>query len=98
MRLILAPVLALSLLPVPALAQDDKETLCRERADLVIEAFNARRAGDREGKVRRDLQSKLDRTAGEMLAAFVFSVPEAQLTDEQIAGAGAMFFEQCKGL
>ena len=98
MRLFAIPLLSLAFVAAPAFADDEKETLCRERADLVVEAFNARKAGERRGKVQREMRAVLDRTAAEMLTEFVFSVPDEALTEEQISGAGDMFYEQCKAL
>ena len=82
----------------PARADADKEALCQARADLVVQAFNARKEGETKRKVRRDMQAALDRTAAEMLAEFVWSVPEEALTEEEIGKAGAMFLDQCKAL
>ena len=98
MRLIAIPLLSLTLAASPAFADEDKEALCRERADLVVQAFTARKAGERRGKVQREMRTALDRTAAEMLTEFVWSVPDEALTDEQISGAGTMFYEQCKSL
>lgn len=98
MRMILAAVAGFVLLGQPAVADDEKDALCRSRADLVVDAFNARKAGETKRKVRRSMREELDRNAAEMLAEFVWSVPEEALTEEEIGKAGDAFYEQCKAL
>ena len=82
-------------LTIPALGQDAQaETACEKTERVVQEAVDARRAGDSKRKTRRMLIDVLDRTAGEQLAEYIYSLPEAQLTDE----VAALFKTQCEAL
>lgn len=67
---------------------------CAAQAALVMEVVNGRVDGVRKGKARRDLVKSLDKTAGEMLADWVYSLPEEQLTDE----VGKAYKAQCEAM
>ncbi|SMX30279.1 hypothetical protein TRP8649_04422 [Pelagimonas phthalicica] len=67
---------------------------CAAQAALVMEVVNGRVDGVRKGKARRELVKSLDKTAGEMLADWVYSLPEEQLTDE----VGKAYKAQCEAM
>lgn len=67
---------------------------CAGQAALVMQAVTARRDGDGMRKTRRMLRQELDRTAGDMLAEWIFSLPEDQLTE----AVGEMWQAQCEAL
>lgn len=97
MRFIIAPVVAITL-AAPVSAQDtetEAEAGCRAQADMVVEAFNSRRDGDSKRKVRRGLREAVGRTAGDMLADHIWTVPPESLTDEAIAAVGKDFMAKC---
>ncbi len=55
---------------------------CDAQAALVMDVVNGRIDGVRKGKARRVLRAGLDRTAADMLAEWVYELPQDQLTDE----------------
>lgn len=86
--------LALSLAAGPGAAQgaaQSKKAQCAATAEIVMTAVQARKDGDSKRKARRALRAALDRTAGDMLAEWIWGLPEAQLTD----AVGAAWEAQC---
>ncbi len=67
---------------------------CAAQAALVMQAVTARVEGEPMRKTRRMLRAELDRTAGDMLAEWIYGLPEAQLTDE----VGKLWQAQCEAL
>lgn len=87
--------LAALILAAPmALAQEPLKPDCAAQADLVMEVVNGRADGIRKGKARRVLRAGLDRTAADMLAEWVYALPEEQLTDE----VGKTWKTQCEAM
>lgn len=78
-RILLA---ALVLTAPMAMAQEPLKPDCDAQAALVMDVVNDRVDGVRKGKARRVLRAELDRTAADMLADWVYALPEEQLTDE----------------
>ncbi|PYG27050.1 hypothetical protein [Pelagimonas varians] len=75
--------LAVLVLAAPmAMAQEALKPDCDAQAALVMDVVNDRVDGVRKGKARRVLRAALDRTAADMLADWVYALPEEQLTDE----------------
>ena len=95
LRLTLAPTLALGLLAslaVPAHAQQDKAAACAKSAGVVMQAVEARKQRAAKSQARAVLREQIgDRSAGDMLADWIWSLPEDQLTDE----VGAAWEAQC---
>ncbi|EPX85575.1 hypothetical protein [Salipiger mucosus] len=65
-----------------ASAQSTKEERCEASAAVVMEAVQARLDGMQKSRVRRALIRELDRTAGEMLADWIYGLPESELTPQ----------------
>ncbi|MCR8546795.1 hypothetical protein M4578_03065 [Salipiger sp. P9] len=87
-------VLAMVLAAGPLTAQvsaAEKKTRCAESAAIVMTAVQARKDGESKAKARRTLRKELDRTAGEMLADWIWDLPEEQLTEE----VGQLWEAQC---
>ncbi|MBN9889230.1 hypothetical protein [Salipiger abyssi] len=74
----------------PVLAQSKTEQ-CATSAGIVMTAVQARKDGESKAKARRALREALDRTAGDMLAEWIWELPEEQLTEE----VGAAWEAQC---
>ena len=95
LRLTLAPPLALGLLaslPVAAQAQPDKAAACANSAAIVMQAVEGRKQGVAKSQARAALREQIgDRGAGDMLADWIWSLPEDQLTDE----VGTAWEAQC---
>lgn len=88
-------VVALSLLPFVAVAEDAEPSQCEKVESWFNTAVMARAEGAGEGKVRRMMRKEMgDRTAAEELAKHVFALPEELLTEEVGAAARA----QCEAL
>ncbi|MCT4557017.1 MAG: hypothetical protein N4A61_03045 [Pelagimonas sp.] len=75
-------------------ATDEGGLDCAAQAQLVMDAVNARKDGQSKRKTRRALVKQLDKTAGEMLADWIYSLEDAQLTDE----VGEAWEMQCEAL
>lgn len=95
MRFILSPLALITLMTPVFAEEDDAEAGCRAQADMVVEAFNARRDGDSKRKVRRGLRDAVGRTAGDMLADHIWMVPPESLTDEAIEAVGKDYMDKC---
>ncbi|MBY6003532.1 hypothetical protein KUV62_06420 [Salipiger bermudensis] len=93
LRLTLAASLGLlASLPLAASAQQDKAAACAESAGIVMQAVESRKEGVAKSKARAALRDQIgDRGAGDMLADWIWSLPEDQLTDE----VGAAWEAQC---
>lgn len=88
-------VLALAVWAAPmALAEESEKPDCDAQVALVMEVVNGRVDGVRKGKARRVLRQGLDRTAADMLADWVYTLPEEQLTEE----VGLAWKTQCDAL
>ena len=96
--MILRLTLALGLLaslPAAADAQQDKAAACAESAGIVMQAVEARKQGAAKSKARAALREQIgDRGAGDMLADWIWSLPEDQLTDEVSAAWEAQCLAQ----
>ena len=87
------------ILAAPAAAQDtgtadaDTQRLqsCARQAELVMTAVEARADGVPQRRAQRDLGAELGPEAAEMLAGWIYSLPEAQLTPE----VGTAWETQC---
>ncbi|MDA7426083.1 hypothetical protein [Thalassococcus lentus] len=84
----------IALMPVAGAAEDTPAMDCAEQAELVMQAVNARAEGEPKRKTRRMLRAALDREAGDMLADFIYTLPEDQLTD----AVGDAYKAQCEAL
>ncbi|WP_299928966.1 hypothetical protein [uncultured Pelagimonas sp.] len=91
MRVLLAALICAA--PM-ASAQEAVKPDCEAQAALVMDVVNGRIDGVRKGKARRTLSKSLDRTAADMLAEWVYTLPEDQLTDE----IGTNWKAQCDAL
>ncbi|MCA0998404.1 hypothetical protein [Alloyangia pacifica] len=75
----------------PASAQSDKAARCETSAKMVMEAVQARKDGISQKRTERELRRALDRDSGEMLAQWIYSLPENQLTLD----VGRSWEQQC---
>lgn len=80
--------------PMAAWAEEPLKPDCDAQAALVMDVVNDRASGVRKGKARRVLRAALDRTAADMLADWVYALPEEQLTDE----IGKTWKKQCAAM
>ena len=84
----LAAAAVLCLAGQAGLAQESKD--CARSAELVQTAVEARKSGDPMDKTRDFLRAELDEEAGDMLADFIYALPEEQLTDQVAAQWGTL--------
>lgn len=68
--------------PVLAEAAPEKVAACEKSTAVVMAGVQARRDGVPMRKARREMHAALDRTAGDVLAEWIYGLPEDQLTDE----------------
>ncbi|MCT4553087.1 MAG: hypothetical protein N4A53_00200 [Pelagimonas sp.] len=80
--------------PLPSFAEEDKTASCDSQVEIVMSAVQKRLDGQRKGKTKRELRKDLGRTAGDMLADFIYSVPEDQLGDQ----IGEAYRAQCEAM
>ena len=69
----------------------DKVAACDKSVAVVMAGIQARKDGASMGKTRRAMRKELDRTAGDMLAEWIYALPEDQLTEE----VGTVWKAQC---
>lgn len=71
--------------------QGDKAARCETSAKMVMEAVQARKDGIPQKRTERELRRALDRDAGSMLAQWIYTLPEEQLTLD----VGRSWEQQC---
>ena len=96
---LLLPFVAFPVVAPPAVAQD-KEELCSVSAGIAGSAVEARAAGKKQKQAIRTITVDLDEEAGnyaaavEPIVAWVYTLPEEQLTDEVAKSYEAACLEQ----
>ncbi|GGG80990.1 hypothetical protein GCM10011415_33090 [Salipiger pallidus] len=87
----IALIAAGPVLSVGAAHAQDKSEACAQSAAVVSAAVEGRQAGQSKSAVRNALRDALDREAGDMLAEWIWSLPQEQLTP----AIGEAFEAQC---
>ncbi|WP_120501785.1 hypothetical protein [Roseovarius sp. EL26] len=97
MRLMLLPALALFALPASAETAEDRAVRCEVQAGIIATSVEQRKAGASADKIKKSMRKgkdKIDKKYVDSvpyLVDFVFTLPDAQLTDE----AASQFQKSC---
>jgi hypothetical protein len=84
----------LLLVPGGVVGASEAKTSCEAQAAMVMEVVTGRVEGKRQKAAERKLRKALGRDAAELLAAWVYSLPEEHLTEE----VGTAWQAQCESL
>lgn len=90
-----AVILAVVLLvPGTLIGASEAKTSCEEQAAMVMEVVTGRAEGKKQKAAERKLRRALGNDAAELLASWVYSLPEEHLTEE----VGTAWQAQCESL